>query len=336
MSHSSEDVVYGAPLWAGHEQTFAATFAFIEAIYLTDRPWPHLQEAVIWRQQALAQDYSSYNALLPALATYAVGGSTEEAVPLTAAWVLSNLASDLFDDLQDQDEKHHPWIQWPPDQVMMTGLGLLFAAQQSLASLDTTHETHRLILERWARTGLLAAQQQAAERPHTTAAYFRQIAAKSGMIYATVTWSGACFAGAPAETVAALEEYGLAIGMLLQLRDDCWDVGVESAGDLQAGRVTLPLLYALSRTDHPRHSQLQTLWDTGARSPEETREIGAILQEMDAFRFVVAMARVYEQKALAALKPLPVERTAPLCTYATHLFETLLNRTSQPQANPER
>lgn len=177
MSNSSEDVVHGMPLLAGHEQTFAATFAFIESICLTDLPWPYLQEAVIWRQQALAQGYSPYNALLPALATCAVGGSTEEAVPLAAAWVLSNLASDLFDDLQDQDEKHHPWIQWPPDQVMMTGLGLLFAAQQSLASLNTTQETHRAILERWARTGLLAAQQQAAERPHTTAAYFRQIAA---------------------------------------------------------------------------------------------------------------------------------------------------------------
>lgn len=330
MSNSSEDIVHGMPLWAGHEQNFAATFAFIESICLTDPPWPYLQEAVIWRQQALAQGCSPYNALLPALATCAVGGSTEEAVPLTAAWVLSNLASDLFDDLQEQDEKHHPWIQWPPDQVMMTGLGLLFAAQQSLASLNTTQETHRAILERWARTGLLAAQQQAAERPHTTAAYFRQIAAKSGMIYATVTWSGARFAGAPSETVAALEEYGLAVGMLLQLRDDCWDFGVESVGDLQAGRVTLPLLHALSRTDHPRHGQLQTLWETVHRSPAETREIGVILQEMDAFRFAVAMARVYEQKALAALKPLPIEHTAPLYSYATHLFETLLNRTSQP------
>lgn len=66
------------------------------------------------------------------------------------------------------------------------------------------------------------------------------------MIYATVTWSGARFAGAPSETVAALEEYGLAVGMLLQLRDDCWDFGVESAGDLQAGRIVFFLAYTES------------------------------------------------------------------------------------------
>ena len=55
------------------------------------------------------------------------------------------------------------------------------------------------------------------------------------------------------------------LGLAFQIKDDTFDyyndtaVGKPTGNDLREGKITLPLIYALSRTDLPEHEAMQTL-----------------------------------------------------------------------------
>ena len=116
----------------------------------------------------------------------------------------------------------------------------------------------------------------------------------------------------------------MALGMLVQLRDDCFDLApVQLTGDLAMGQFTLPVLYGLSQREHSLHEQLEELASRKhGLSHQESAELASILRKMGAYSFVVAMAKAYEQKALHALETFPESLVRPLQFYASYVFET--------------
>ena len=86
----------------------------------------------MWSDAVTAVDASKelnskmvHGALLPILTFGASGGCVEQAIPLAAAWVLYDLASDIFDDIQDSDEKNRPWVQWKTARAMNVGIQMI-------------------------------------------------------------------------------------------------------------------------------------------------------------------------------------------------------------------
>jgi heptaprenyl diphosphate synthase len=84
--------------------------------------------------------------------------------------------------------------------------------------------------------------------------YLAVLADKTGALIAAACRLGGRLAGAPADVVEALTEYGERIGRAFQLGDDLLDITAETAvagkapgGDLRAGVRTLPVLYLLRR-----------------------------------------------------------------------------------------
>ena len=63
----------------------------------------------------------------------------------------------------------------------------------------------------------------------------------------------------------SMERFAELLGLCFQIRDDIFDyfadasIGKPTGNDLREGKVTLPLLYALSRTDLPDHEQMLEL-----------------------------------------------------------------------------
>jgi geranylgeranyl pyrophosphate synthase len=293
------------------EQTF-------DIVYQTLRElnWPDL-EAVItsYKQRQIIPPYGD---MLPILSAIASRGDGRKAIPLAAAWLLYNQASNLFDDLQDQDNKPLIWNEWEPARAMQVGLGLIAAAQLCLAKLQTDREGWADILHAYGSTLGLAAREQAAtlavsELP----AYFRHVVGKSGLIYATVAWSGVRVHTEDQKALEAMRQYGLSLGMLLQLRDDYRDLhNGQLRSDLAVNPYTLPVLYALTRQEHPRQVELASLLKRPA-TPDVIADILGILDDLDAFSYCLAMMKAYEQKALDALQTFPAERVAPLEAYVS-------------------
>ncbi|MFQ5433536.1 MAG: polyprenyl synthetase family protein [Anaerolineae bacterium] len=302
---------------------FAQTYNFIFEKALLDWAWEDVITAVSARQTAYQETRAAFAHVLPILASLAAGGQAEPAIPLAAAWVLYDLASDIFDDLQDQDGKDWPWNHWQPARGMNVGLGLIAAAEICLANVPASGNVRADILESWAHTFARAVRGQVEQgRNESIEQYFCQTAAKSGLIYANVTRAGAHLATDDSKVLQGIYDYGLALGMIIQLKDDYRDIrSIDQMSDLSTGAYTLPVIYALSQKEHPCYPELLAhLHGKVKFTPAEVMAIHRLLTEMSALSYTFMMARGYEQKALAALSSLPVTNVTHLSIYVSSFF----------------
>jgi competence protein ComQ len=307
-----------------------SAFNYIYSHLLNAREWPHLHCAIsAYERRSEGGGMMEYFYTLPILTCTVVGGSAEQAMPLAAAWILYDLASDIFDDLQDQDKQDLPWHQWTSDQAMLVGVGALFAAQLGLASLKTSNRAQAEIQRTIADAGLQAARGQSLSMQTLSVTdYFHRTVANTGLIFASIAWAGARIHTEEPKQLSALYDYGLALGMLLQIWDDCVDLSPAAlVSDLARGNYTLPILYALAQTDHPCHSRLASLVHGQTTvTPEAQVEVVQLLHEMQAWPFVVAMAKAYEQKALTAVAGFSHEQTMFLRGYVERIFQSFHDR----------
>lgn len=259
----------------------------------------------------------AYKVLLPLLVYAALGGRPEKAIPLAASWYLYNHASDIFDDIQDQDGSNHlPWNTWESSRAINAGLGILGICNTCLSKLDTTFDTLSDILGYWGNALLAAASGQNYLKNPTLDQYFNQVVSKSGMVFASVTLAGARLGSKDKNILSALFDYGMGIGIGIQIKDDCYDL---SKNDLAAGMHTLPLIYALSLDVDPRRDELQTLLKAPL-TEVNIESIKKLLNVMGAYSYSIAVMKVYEQKSLDALSVLEFE------PFKSHL-KTLCHKT---------
>ncbi len=85
--------------------------------------------------------------------------------------------------------------------------------------------------------------------------YFKVIRKKTALLFATCTEVGALSAGVDASKREHLFQFGELLGLCFQIKDDIFDyfnnieIGKPTGNDLQDGKVTLPLIYALQNSD---------------------------------------------------------------------------------------
>ena len=81
--------------------------------------------------------------------------------------------------------------------------------------------------------------------------YYEVISKKTASLFATCAQNGALSVGASADEVNAARDFGHAIGMIFQIRDDIFDyfdskeIGKPTGNDMAEGKLTLPIIYAL-------------------------------------------------------------------------------------------
>ena len=138
--------------------------------------------------------------------------------------------------------------------------------------------------------------------------YFRIVRDKTASLFSWAARSGAVVAGAPAEAVAALGEFGESVGLAFQLVDDVLDyagdpraTGKALLGDLVEGKLTLPLIRVLAA-----HPAIAIDVDaTRAGDPRAAVRVAEAVRESGACDAVRALARDETARALASLDRLP-------------------------------
>jgi len=142
----------------------------------------------------------------------------------------------------------------------------------------------------------------------TEATYFQIVNDKTASLFAWAARAGARAAGAPADSIAALGEFGARLGISFQLIDDALDYAGDTAhtgkslyGDLREGKLTLPLLCAIER-DPSLRSLLEA-----AREGDEVSAARLVVSVRESGGAGVARARAQEETrlAMAALDRLP-------------------------------
>jgi octaprenyl-diphosphate synthase len=141
--------------------------------------------------------------------------------------------------------------------------------------------------------------------------YFAVVEGKTASLFRWAMYAGAFAAGLPPEQCAAADRFGLHLGVAFQAVDDLLDVdgdalvtGKTLFADLRDGKITYPLIVALSR--RPALAEIVARYcedEPRELSHDDARSVIRALRETDAVAECRALAR---QRALAAKQALSV------------------------------
>ena len=160
--------------------------------------------------------------------------------------------------------------------------------------------------------------------------YLEMIRLKTAVLLATALQMGATVAGAPADDVQRLYDFGINMGMSFQLQDDILDLysdvavfGKRHGGDIADNKKTYLYLKALELASAKDRQRLEYLFTLRIDHDEEEKieEVQAIYDRLHVKEAVEAVMLDYDRRAFEALDAvgLPEERKKHLRTYAEML-----------------
>ena len=159
--------------------------------------------------------------------------------------------------------------------------------------------------------------------------YFEVINRKTAILMAAACQVGAILGDSPPEREEALTQFGLNLGITFQVVDDILDytgdereMGKPIGHDLQEGRLTLPMIHALSQATPPDRDLLLEM--AGNLEPGKGPELRRLIEKYGSLDYARSLARKYTLKAQANLEPFP---PVPEKAYFWAFTEELLERT---------
>ena len=142
--------------------------------------------------------------------------------------------------------------------------------------------------------------------------YFRVVERKTAAIIAAALSSVAEIAEVPPPMVDALTEYGRALGVAFQIRDDLLDVygdpdllGKPLYTDLREGNPTLLSLEAFDRLDPKRQAEFEGLFQLRHKRTKHLLRLKELTDMTDAGAHVAGQATHWADRAVRALEPVP-------------------------------
>jgi len=236
---------------------------------------------------------------LPVIACLAAGGSRDDGITLAAAWVLLYLASEILDNVEDFEFIQDRFLT-SPEVATNLATGLIFASFHTLTSLKDTGKSSRIV-RIFSGSGLDAANGQHRDLMQKRVSveiylnnYWEIILLKSGSVFRTAAEGGAVAGGADETIAEALGDYGTALGVMLQLMDDCRDAFNHSP-EAVLWEISLPLLL-----------YLMTTGEENIIFPEVSSraEWSDLLQKTGVIHTISSLLLQWKSRALDSLAPL--------------------------------
>ena len=141
--------------------------------------------------------------------------------------------------------------------------------------------------------------------------YFRVISDKTASLLETCCEIGALSATDNQEYHKALKNFGQAIGMAFQIRDDILDyegtvrkIGKPVGGDIKEKKITLPLIYSLDSVSQKDAGQVRKLIKNG-NSKNNVHKVIEFVRNNGGIDYALKTAQTYSEKAKEALAVLP-------------------------------
>ena len=206
--------------------------------------WPECRQILL---DMLAIDESWMHAL-PVLACQAIGENEKESVSITAAWTILRHAANLMDDIQD-GELYHYTQPLEPAIATTYAVAFIFIGFQILNELHLNPLAVKKITSIFARSGLdsvrgqyldLIAKDQEATSANPLQAYWVAVIQKSGSIYYAGLAGAAAVGTDSDDLIKALGNFGIALGVIRQVIDDCRDIFFDTQDSRKPS--TLPAL----------------------------------------------------------------------------------------------
>lgn len=157
-------------------------------------------------------------------------------------------AANIIDEVQDGEIKPDSDIQ-QPGIAIPASLSLIFAAFQTLNNSTPEEGVRNPVIELFTQAGFLSSLGQYrltiqshshAENQDPLENQWSNLILKSGSIYRAGVAGGAVVGSGTGAQIEGLGDYGVAVGVIRQVIDDCCDIWVDTLGKTR--KTTLPLL----------------------------------------------------------------------------------------------
>ena len=140
--------------------------------------------------------------------------------------------------------------------------------------------------------------------------YYEVIRQKTASLIKSCCKVGACTADAEDDTIEKMGEFGLAVGMAFQIKDDLFDYGTFEIGkqrgiDIREKKLTLPLIYALSKASKPEKKRIKRLVKGSEKKPKFVQEVIEFVKKSDGIEYAISVMEVYHNRAKEILGTLP-------------------------------
>ncbi len=255
----------------------------------------------------------SVRAGLALLSAAAAGADEEVGVPGAVAIELVHNFSLIHDDLMDDDRerRHRPtvWAVFGPATAIIAGDALAALAVQvvleqpgeppRLAAAALQDATARMIA---GQADDLALEQEA---DVSIEACIAMAAGKTGALMSCASALGAILAGAPAEQVTALSDFGAHLGLAFQAVDDILGIwgepvvtGKPAGNDIRRAKKSIPIVAALA---HDAGGELAALLATADLDDDGVTRAAALVDALGGREFTEHVASSSLAAAFASL-----------------------------------
>ena len=240
----------------------------------------------------------------------------EENIHIAAAMVeFIHTATLLHDDVVDESDKRRGRASvnaaFSNAAAVLVGDYFYTRAFQMMVRIGNTE-----VLQTMANATNLIAAGEIMQLEHThnpdinEERYWRVIELKTAVLFSAACRNGAVLAGANAQQIEKLTEYGKLLGMAFQIADDVLDytgdaekIGKSLGDDLAEGKPTLPLIRALSVLQNTDKERLYNIIKEGKR--EDIAEVLQLLAKTDALEYSRQKALEIAAKAADILQDFP-------------------------------
>lgn len=141
--------------------------------------------------------------------------------------------------------------------------------------------------------------------------YFSIINKKTASLFQSCVKVGGYSVGASDIDIANLSKFVELLGLSFQIKDDIFDyfkddaIGKPTGNDLREGKVTLPLIYALSHTESPRHEEMRRLADSDSLTTEQIETLIGFAKAEGGIEYAYATMERLRAEARSILEPYP-------------------------------
>lgn len=141
--------------------------------------------------------------------------------------------------------------------------------------------------------------------------YFSIINKKTASLFQSCVKVGGYSVSASDIDIANLSKFVELLGLSFQIKDDIFDyfkddaIGKPTGNDLREGKVTLPLIYALSHTESPRHEEMRRLADSDSLTTEQIETLIDFAKAEGGIEYAYATMERLRAEARSILEPYP-------------------------------
>jgi len=140
--------------------------------------------------------------------------------------------------------------------------------------------------------------------------YYEVIRQKTASLIASCCECGAASAGADDQTIEKMRLFGEKIGIAFQIKDDMFDFGTDDVGkplgiDIKEKKITLPLIYALNKSESTVKKSMINLVKNHNDDAKKIAQIIAFVKQAGGLQYAETKMKSYQDEAFAILNTFP-------------------------------